>query len=91
MSLKKHKSYCQEYLKQINNGEGLFVTASGDTISITATSVSWFDGNAVRTYYWKQGVVNQGYYHHSNRCRQYKEKEKPLVSDRKTSSFQYRK
>lgn len=27
MSLKKHKSYCQEYLKQINNGEGLFVTA----------------------------------------------------------------
>lgn len=46
---------------RVTNAEEQFVTSYGDTISITATSVSGLDGNAVRTNYWKQGVVNLGY------------------------------
>lgn len=46
---------------RVTNAERQFVTASGNTISITVTSVSGLDGNAVRTNYWKQRVVNLGY------------------------------
>lgn len=35
-----------------------FVTASGDSISITISATPGLTGNGIRTNYWKQGVVN---------------------------------
>ncbi len=46
---------------RVTRAEGNFTTNSGDTINIVVTPVQGYDGNAVRTNYWKQGVVNLGY------------------------------
>lgn len=46
---------------RVTKAEGRFTSNSGDTITIAVTPAPGYDGNGVRTNYWKQGVVNLGY------------------------------
>ena len=46
---------------RVPSAEGVFNDANGNEIKITIAPVPDMDGNAVRTNYWKQGVVNLGY------------------------------
>ena len=46
---------------RVPSAEGTFTDANGNEIKITISSVPDMEGNAVRTNYWKNGVVDLGY------------------------------
>ena len=46
---------------RVPSAEGTFTDLNGNEIKITISSVPGMEGNAVRTNYWKNGVVDLGY------------------------------
>ena len=46
---------------RVPSAEGTFTDANGNEIKITISAVPDMEGNAVRTNYWKNGVVDKGY------------------------------
>jgi hypothetical protein len=46
---------------RVVSATGEFFTADSDSICITVSAVPGINGNGVRSYYWKKGVVTNGY------------------------------